>query len=191
MSAASSATPPALLGYKIAVLVFIENSRGEHLLLLRAKAPNLGTWSPVGGKLETALGESPFECAVRETREETGHVVTPADLHLFAMIAEKAYEGASHWLLFLFRCTKPLDALPAAMDEGRFGFFSRTQIEALPLPETDRTALWQIYDRHRDHFVALRADCAPGKPLEVVIEQITPPATPRVAPSASSVLPPG
>ena len=174
MSAASTATPSALLGYKIAVLVFIENTRGEHLLLLRAKAPNLGTWSPIGGKLETSLGESPFECAVRETREETGHIVTPADLHLFAMIAEKAYEGASHWLLFLFRCTKPLDALPDAMDEGRFGFFSRTEIEALPLPETDRTALWQIYDRHRDHFVALRADCAPSKPLEVVIEQITP-----------------
>jgi 8-oxo-dGTP diphosphatase len=89
------------------------------------------------------------------------------------------YEGASHWLLFLFRCTKPLDALPEAMDEGRFGFFSRTQIEALPLPETDRTALWQIYDRHRDHFVALRADCAPSKPLEVVIEQITPSPVPH------------
>ena len=176
-SAASTATPPVLLGYKIAVLVFIENSRGEQLLLLRAKAPNLGTWSPIGGKLETSTGESPFECAVRETREETGHVVTPADLHLFAMIAEKAYEGASHWLLFLFRCTKPLDSLPAAMDEGRFGFFSRAEIEKLPLPETDRTALWQIYDRHRDRFVALRADCAPGTPLEVVIEQVTPPAS--------------
>ena len=176
MPAASPSAPPALLGYKIAVLVFIENSRGEQLLLLRAKSPNKGTWSPIGGKLETATGESPFECAVRETHEETGHVITAADLHLFAMIAEKAYEGASHWLLFLFRCTRPLDTLPSAMDEGRFGFFSRDQIEALPLPETDRTALWQIYDRHRDHFVALRADCAPGKPLEIVVEQITPPA---------------
>lgn len=174
-----AASPPspatALLGYKIAVLVFIENSRGEHLLLLRAKAPNLGTWSPIGGKLETSTGESPFECAVRETQEETGHVITPADLHLFAMIAEKAYEGASHWLLFLFRCRRPLDTLPAAMEEGRFGFFSREQINTLALPETDREALWRIYDEHRDRFVALRADCAPATPLQVVIEQITPP----------------
>lgn len=170
-------SPSAPLGYKIAVLVFIQNSRGDHLLLLRAKAPNLGTWSPIGGKLETALGESPFECAVRETREETGHDITTADLHLFAMIAEKAYEGASHWLLFLFRCTRPLDTLPAAMDEGRFGFFSRAEIETIELPETDRTALWHIYDHHRDHFVALRADCAPGRPLEVVVEQTTPRTT--------------
>jgi len=48
--------------YKLAVLVFVENTAGEHLLLLRAKPPNLGVWSPIGGKLETATGESPFEC---------------------------------------------------------------------------------------------------------------------------------
>ena len=165
--------PASPLGYKIAVLVFLENPQGEQLLMLRAKAPNLGVWSPIGGKLETGLGESPFECAVRETGEETGFVITPADLHLFAMIAEKAYEGQSHWLLFLFRCRKPLPALPPDIAEGRFGFFSRAAIDRLPIPETDRTALWPIYDRHRDRFVALRADCAPGQPIQVVVEQIT------------------
>jgi 8-oxo-dGTP diphosphatase len=176
----SNATPtPTLnsrppLAHKIAVLVFIENQRGEQLLLLRAKAPNLGTWSPIGGKLETATGESPFECAVRETREETGHIVTERDLHLFAMIAEKAYEGHAHWLLFLFRCTRPLAVLPPAMEEGRFGFFSREELARLPLPETDRAALWAIYDQYRERFVSLRADCQPGQPLEVHVEQVTP-----------------
>jgi 8-oxo-dGTP diphosphatase len=162
------------LAYKIAVLVFVENSAGEHLLLLRAKAPNLGVWSPIGGKLETNIGESPFECAVRETREETGFEVTTADLHLFAMIAEKAYEGESHWLMFLFRCRQPLDRLPDPIAEGRFGFFSRTAIEKLAIPETDRTALWPVYDRYRDRFVALKADCAPGAPVRVEIEEVTP-----------------
>lgn len=162
------------LDHKIAVLVFLENAAGEHLLLLRAKPPNLGTWSPIGGKLETSLGESPFECAARETIEETGHAITPADLHLFAMIAEKAYEGSAHWLLFLFRCKRPVTALPPDMHEGRFGFFSRAAIDALPLPDTDKAALWPIYDRHRDGFVALRADCRPGQPLQIVIEQAMP-----------------
>jgi 8-oxo-dGTP diphosphatase len=60
------------------------------------------------------------------------------------------------------------------MSEGRFGFFSRAAVEALPIPETDRTALWPTYDRHRDHFVALRADCAPGMPVRVDVEEITP-----------------
>lgn len=164
------------LPYKIAVLVFLENAAGEHLLLLRAKPPNLGVWSPIGGKLETAIGESPFECAVRETKEETGLEITTSDLHLFAMIAEKAYEGQSHWLMFLFRCKLPLTSLPVDIQEGRFGFFSRAAINQLPIPETDRTALWPIYDRYRDRFVALRADCAPGKPVAVEIEEITPPS---------------
>ena len=162
------------LAHKIAVLVFIKNDKGDHLLLLRAKPPNLGAWSPIGGKLETAIGESPFECASRETAEETGLVIGPADLHLFAMISEKAYEGDSHWLLFLFDCKRPITALPPAMAEGRFGFFSRDAIESIPLPETDRSALWPIYDRHHDHFVALRADCHPASPLQITIEQITP-----------------
>lgn len=165
-------TPP--LAHKLAVLVFLENAGGEHLLLLRAKPPNLGSWSPIGGKIETRLGESPFECAVRETHEETGLVITTADLHLFGMIAEKAYEGDAHWLLFLFRCRKPIGELPADIAEGRFGFFSRAQLDALPLPETDRTALWPIYDRYRDKFVALRADCAPDRPLRIEVEQVTP-----------------
>ena len=162
------------LSYKIAVLVFLENSRGEHLLLLRAKPPNLGVWSPIGGKLETAIGESPFECAVRETREETGLEISTADLHLFAMIAEKAYEGESHWLMFLFRCQRPIAALPPEITEGKFGFFSRAAINTLAIPETDRSALWPIYDQYRDRFVALKADCAPGKPVKVEIEEITP-----------------
>jgi 8-oxo-dGTP diphosphatase len=161
------------LTYKIAVLVFLENLEGEQLLMLRAKPPNLGVWSPIGGKLETGLGESPFECAVRETFEETGFAVPASDFHLFAMIAEKAYEGQSHWLMFLFRCKRPLATLPPDISEGRFGFFSRAAIDALPIPETDRTALWPIFDRYKDRFVALKADCAPGKPVKVEIEEIT------------------
>lgn len=161
-----------VLTYKIAVLVFLENAAGEHLLMLRAKPPNLGVWSPIGGKLEMGIGESPFECAVRETQEEAGFSVTAADLHLFAVIAEKAYEGQSHWLLFLFRCRRPLPAQPPDIAEGRFGFFSREAVGSLPIPETDRKALWPIYDRYRDNFVMLKADCLPGKPVQVEIEEI-------------------
>ena len=161
------------LPYKISVLVFIENAAGELLLMLRAKQPNLGVWSPIGGKLEMATGESPFECAVRETHEETGLAVRPEDLHLFAMIAEKAYQGDTHWLMFLFRCKKPIDKLPPDITEGRFAFFSREKIRDLPIPETDKAALWPIFDQYRDGFVALKADCS-RSPIVVTVEQITP-----------------
>ena len=161
------------LPYKISVLVFIENNEGEQLLLLRAKQPNLGVWTPIGGKLEMATGESPFECAIRETAEETGLVITQEDLHLFAMIAEKAYQGETHWLMFLFRCKKTIGGLPADMHEGRFAFFSREKIRDLPIPETDKAALWPIFDQYRDSFVSLRADCAVS-PIVITVEQITP-----------------
>ena len=160
------------LPYKISVLVFIENAAGELLLMLRAKQPNLGVWSPIGGKLEMATGESPFECAVRETHEETGLTVAATDMHLFAMIAEKAYQGETHWLMFLFRCKQPIANLPPDITEGRFAFYSRAAIRDLPIPETDKAALWPIYDRYRDSFVALKADCT-RSPITVSVEQIT------------------
>ncbi len=164
-----------VLPYKISVLVFLENPAGEQLLILRRQAPKFGNWSPIGGKLEMATGESPFECAARETFEETGLRVGLEDLHLFAIIAEKAYEGQSHWLMFLFRCRRRIDALPPDITEGRFAFYSRAAIDQLPIPETDRAALWPIYDRYRDRFVALRADCMPGRPVQVTLEEVTPP----------------
>ncbi len=178
--------PAPALTHRLAVLVFMENARGELLLLLRTRPPNLGVWSPPGGKLETALGESPFECAARETLEETGLAAAPEDFHLFALISEKAYEGDSHWMLFLFRLTKTIAALPPTIAEGRFEFFSRAAIDGLSIPATDRAALWPIYDRYRDRFVALRADCAPGRPLELVFEQVTPADAPSAGASPAA-----
>ncbi|MGC4073882.1 MAG: NUDIX domain-containing protein [Nibricoccus sp.] len=93
--------------YKIAVLVFLENAAGEHLLLLRAKPPNLGVWSPIGGKLETCTGESPFECAVRETVEETGLKIAISDLHLFGMIAERLMKAKATGCCFFSAAESP------------------------------------------------------------------------------------
>jgi len=118
-----------------------------------------------------STGESPCQCAIRETREEIGLEVTSADLHLFAMISEKAYEGSGHWLMFLYHGRVPVPALPEPIEEGTFGFFARDEIDELNIPETDRVALWPLFDRYRDRFVALRADCTPGGPPDIVIEE--------------------
>lgn len=162
----------AVLPHKLSVLVFLQDPTGRHLLIERAKAPNAGQWSPIGGKLETGLGESPHQCAARETLEEVGLACAPEEFHLFAMIAERAYEGGAHWLMFLFTCRRRIEVLPPTIAEGRFGFYTREEIDGLALPETDRAGLWPLYDRHRDGFVALRADCTPGRSLEIVLEEI-------------------
>lgn len=163
---------PESLPFKISVLVFIRHRDGRELLLRRRKPPNQDCWSPIGGKLEMALGESPLECAVREVGEEIGLAVEEKNLHLFGMISEKHYEGQGHWLMFLYRCDHPLETLPPTIEEGEFAFHALADIPALPIPETDRRLLWPIYTEYRDRFVAMRADCHPDRPFSYQIEEV-------------------
>ncbi len=157
--------------YKISTLLFLKNQDGKFLLLKRTRPPNQQKWSPIGGKLDMETGESPFECATRECLEETGHEITSKDLHLFSIVSEKQFEGTGHWLMFLFDCRKPITELPPPMDEGEFAFFSRQEIDELVIPDTDHTIIWPFYDEHRRNFVVMRADCDPGKKLEIVVEE--------------------
>lgn len=158
------------LPFKISALIFVRNETDEHLLIQRRKAPNLGCWSPIGGKLDMETGESPYECAIREVNEEIGLVLKDNDLNCFGYISEKSYEGSGHWLMFLFDCKTRLTSLPSEIDEGNFQFFSRTAIDALEIPETDRTLLWPYYDQYADGFVGLRANCDPSGKLSLVEE---------------------
>ena len=117
------------LPFKISTLVFIRNTAEELLLIQRTKSPNKGCWSPIGGKLNQEIGESPYECARRETLEETGLQVSDTDLHCFGYISEKSYEGTNHWLMFLFDCRISTDTLPTTIDEGCFRFYNRKAID--------------------------------------------------------------
>ena len=162
------------LPFKISVLIFVRNNVDQHLLIKRSKSPNKGCWSPIGGKLDQEIGESPYECARRETMEEIGLQVSDTDLHCFGYISEKSYEGTGHWLMFLFNCNIQTDHLPATIDEGHFRFFSRGEIDQLDIPKTDRTLLWPYYDKYRGSFVGIRADCDPQGQLHIVEEMQLP-----------------
>lgn len=162
--------PPPSLPFKISCLVFVRNNQGKLLLIQRANSPNKGCWSPIGGKLDMTLGESPYECARRETQEEIKLKLKDEDLHCFGYISEKSYEGSGHWLMFLFNAHCPLKELPPSIDEGHFQFFSRSEIDTLPIPETDRTLLWPYYDSHKNGFIGLRANCNPENELSLVEE---------------------
>jgi len=158
------------LPFKISTLIFTHNSQGQQLLIKRKKAPNLGCWSPIGGKLDMPVGESPYECARRETEEEIGLRLDDGDLHCFGYISEKSYEGEGHWLMFLFECKKVVNVLPSAINEGHFKFFERAEVDELPIPETDRTLLWPYYDQYKDGFIGLRASCDPLGQLAIIEE---------------------
>lgn len=155
------------LPYKIAVLCYLFDQQGRVLLLHRVKPPNRDLYSPIGGKLETTIGESPTACAVREIQEEVGLDVSPNELHLTGIVSENAYEGQTHWLMFLYELTRPVELPEEAMefDEGRLEWHDRDSILSLPIPSTDRSVIWPLFWQHRGSFFAVHIDCSaqPGR----------------------------
>ena len=163
------------LPHKIAVLCYLFDHAGRTLLLHRVKPPNADLYSPIGGKLETADGESPTACAVREIHEEVGLEVAAADLHLTGIVSERAYENRTHWMMFLYEVTRPVSLAPGHFDEGSYDWYTREQIEALPIPESDTQVIWPAFWAHRGGFFAAHLDCGDG-PMTWRMEQSRPAA---------------
>jgi len=147
------------LPYKVSTLLYCFDHAGRVLLLERAQEPNVGLWSPCGGKLHTEQGESPYACACREAAEELQVTGSIPDLHLTGLVSEHGYQGQSHWLMFLFEIKPRLGHLPPAHREGRFQFFAREELESLQLPQTDRERIWPWFWQHRGGFFAAHCHC--------------------------------
>ncbi len=149
------------LPHKIAVLCYLHDHNGDVLLLHRSRQPNIGMYSPIGGKVDIASGEGPHECAVREVREETGITLGHDELRLMGIVTERAYEGEAHWLIFLFEAVAPLarDALKwTRFKEGTLEWKRIDEVAALPLPRTDREVMWPLVQAHRGGFFVVHID---------------------------------
>lgn len=160
-----------ILPYKIATLLYCFNERDEVLLLERVQEPNLGFWSPCGGKLHTDEGESPYACAYREAGEELGVKLSAADLHLAGLVSEHSYLGQTHWLMFLFEVKRKLETLPPVHREGRFQFFPREALSDLKIPQTDRKQIWPWFWQFRGGFFAAHCHCHPDGRNEWSLEE--------------------
>lgn len=169
-------TPDPPLPYRIAVLVYLFDQHGRVLLLHRLRPPNRDLCSPIGGKLEQDIGESPTACAVREIAEETGLAVTADHLHLTGIVSERGYEHQCHWLMFLYELTRPVDLPETEIDEGRLAWHTVDSIDHLPIPETDRTVIWPLFWANRGGFFMAHIDCD-GPAMTWRLEQGLPPAS--------------
>jgi 8-oxo-dGTP diphosphatase len=154
------------LPYKIAVLCYLYDEHNQLLLLHRLKEPNAGNYSPIGGKLEVAIGESPHACAIREIYEESGVIVTASDIRLSGMLAEKAYSEdreQTHWLLFLFEVKRPIqhdEIENMEFEEGTLEWVHVDDVENKNIPQTDRQIIWNLVKQHRGGFFAVDIDCS-------------------------------
>lgn len=160
--------------YRIATLLYCFNERDDVLLMERAKEPNLGLWSPPGGKLQQDSGESPYACAAREAHEEIGTSPRLNELHLTGIVSEHGYAGEAHWLMFLFEVKTKIESTPNSINEGRFQFFPRTALETISIPQTDREKVWPLFWEHRGGFFSAHCVCGENDLNTWTLEQSSP-----------------
>lgn len=148
---------PAPLPYKIACLCDLRDERGRVLLLRRVKEPNANQCSPIGGKLDMGIGESPADNARREIMEEAEIDVPIERLHLLGLISETAYEGRTHWLIFYYRVLGAVWTEPRMTREGELAWHDLHELGGLPIPDSDRQIIWPLVHEAEREYVAGRA----------------------------------
>lgn len=142
---------------KIATLVYLKRD-GKTLMLHRVKKENdyhEGKYNGVGGKLDP--GESPDECAVRETREESGlELVDPV---LKGVITFPLFDGIDDWYVFLYVGTQ-FSGQMIDSAEGNLEWIDDDRLTDIPLWEGDYIFLpWLEGDR----FFSAKFNYADGR----------------------------
>ena len=114
-------------------LVYVEKDE-KYLMLHRIKKQNdmnKDKWLGVGGKFE--FGESPEECAKRETLEETGLTLNKL---LYRGIVTFVYGEITEYM-HLFTC-KNFEGTLKDCDEGNLEWVDKTKVCSLPIWEGDK-----------------------------------------------------
>lgn len=121
-------------------LCYLENGRGEYLMLHRVKKQvdiNKGKWIGIGGKFEE--GESPDECLRREVWEETGLTLTRFQFR--GVVTFLCNDSGSDQLMYLFTATGWTGELNPDCSEGDLAWVPKGQVLDLPIWEGDEIFL--------------------------------------------------
>ena len=122
----------------LSTLCYIENDRGQYLMLHRVKKEhdaNRDKWIGIGGKFEP--GESPEECVVREAREETGLPLTDYRYRGLVTFVSDRWETEYMHLFTAHGWTGEV----RECDEGTLEWVGKDDLAALPQWAGDRIFL--------------------------------------------------
>ena len=131
-------------------LCYLENDRGEYLMLHRVKKKhdvNQDKWIGVGGKFEE--NESPDECLIREVREETGLTLTDYRLRGIVTFVSQGWETE---YMFLYTATGWTGELLDGCDEGTLEWVDKKKVGDLPIWKGDELFFRQIEDPNSPFF---------------------------------------
>ena len=131
-----------------ATLIYLENEAGEYLMLHRVKKKNdinHDKWIGVGGGFEH--GESPEECALRETFEETGLTLT--DYRLRGIVTFDC-EGQETLYMYLFTASAWTGEL-SECSEGDLEWVPKEKVYSLPIWEGDKI-FFRLLEEGRPFF---------------------------------------
>lgn len=123
---------------KNTTLCYIEKD-GAYLMLHRIKKQNdenKDKWVGIGGKLEN--GESPFDCVIREIREETGLTVENPRYRGIITFVSDVY-GTEY--MHLFTATEFSGCICQDCTEGNLEWVKKERICSLPIWEGDKIFL--------------------------------------------------
>jgi 8-oxo-dGTP diphosphatase len=120
-------------GLKRTAVLCVIRHRDDYLLLRREREPNRGLYVPVGGKIDAF--ESPRAAAIREAREEAA--VHVDDVRLLGSLVETSPTDYNWWTAVYLAELRERPRLVVCA-EGELGWFTRDELLALPMPETDR-----------------------------------------------------
>ena len=133
---------------KNTTLCYIEHN-GSYLMLHRTKKENDQShdkWLGIGGKFEDR--ESPEECILRETREETGLTLTSYRYRGIVTFVSDIWETEYMHLFTADGFTGTL----IDCDEGDCVWISREKLLSLPMWEGDRIFLNLLFDPEHPFF---------------------------------------
>lgn len=135
---------------KQTTLCYIEKD-GRYLMIHRTVKKNDGNdglWLGVGGHFEDK--ESPFDCVLREVREETGLTLLKPKYRGIVTFASDKYETE---YMHLFTCTEFAGEV-GKCSEGTLHWVEKSKVKDLPSWEGDRIFLRLLEER--DDFFSLK-----------------------------------
>lgn len=92
---------------RVGVGCWIKNPFGKFLFGHRLSKHGCGTWAPPGGHLE--FGETPEQCAARETYEETGIILIPNQFRIVG-VTNDIFSDNKHYVTV--HCLADINFLP-------------------------------------------------------------------------------